>query len=121
MNKQEECVEAICKRAARRVLALGWIPFSATWGRPANAIYMMKQIGLVYDVTLTAKDIDKWRGFLITLCVVEPFIIVGSLTHGLGQAVHAWIKDGRPEDTLPYIEKIKQTVSERWARLKKWL
>ena len=106
---REDEAEVLCKWAAARAGVIVVAPLLGTMALIANQIYMIIQLGKVYEEEISESMAVSILGSLGTVFVGQtvatliPFaalqipIAVGT-TYGLGKVVAEWLKTGKPQD-----------------------
>ncbi len=106
---REDEAEVLCKWAAARAGVIVVAPLLGTMALIANQIYMIIQLGKVYEEEISESMAVSILGSLGTVFVGQtvatliPFaplqipIAVGT-TYGLGKVVTEWLRTGKPQD-----------------------
>ena len=108
-NARQDEADALCKWAAARAGVIVVAPLLGTMALIANQIYMIIQLGKVYEEEISESMAVSILGSLGTVFVGQtvatliPFaplqipIAVGT-TYGLGKVVTEWLRTGKPQD-----------------------
>ena len=120
---REEAADKLCKWATARAGVIVVMPGLGTVAMIANQIYMIVKLGKVYEQKITestAVSLLSSMGLyyagkalltLIPMPIIQLPIAMGT-TYGLGKAVTAWLKAGKPKDISKFKEIYAQAVEE---------
>ena len=115
--------EVLCKWAAARAGVIVVAPLLGTMALIANQIYMIIQLGKVYEEEISESMAVSSLGSLGTVFVGQtvatliPFaplqipIAVGT-TYGLGKVVTEWLRTGKPQDLSAFKTVYDNAVAE---------
>ena len=122
-NARQDEADALCKWAAARAGVIVVAPLLGTMALIANQIYMIIQLGKVYEEEISESMAVSILGSLGTVFVGQtvatliPFaplqipIAVGT-TYGLGKVVTEWLRTGKPQDLSAFKTVYDNAVAE---------
>lgn len=122
-NARQDEADALCKWAAARAGVIVVAPLLGTMALIANQIYMIIQLGKVYEEEISESMAVSILGSLGTVFVGQtvatliPFaplqipIAVGT-TYGLGKVVTEWLRTGKPQDLSAFKSVYDNAVLE---------